>query len=61
MECEDYKQTLLSIASIIHGMEIDESDPEFKHLVEDVLDLKTENHTLRVSLDLHKNSAEYNY
>ena len=36
MECEDYKQTLLSIASIIHGMEIDETDPEFKQLVEDV-------------------------
>ena len=59
MECEDYKQTLLSIASIIHGIEITEEDPEFKHLVEDVLDLKSENHTLRVSLDLHKNSASY--
>ena len=61
MECEDYKQTLLSIASIIHGMEITEEDPEFKHLVEDVLDLKSENHTLRISLDLHKSSTGFEY
>jgi hypothetical protein len=57
MECEDYKQTLLSIASIIHGMEITEEDPEFKQLVEDILDLKSENHTLRVSLDIHRGTS----
>jgi hypothetical protein len=61
MNCEEYKQTLLSIASIIHGMEITESDPEIQHLIEDVLDLKSENHTLKISLDLHKNSAGYSY
>jgi hypothetical protein len=59
MDCNDYKETLLSIASIINGMEITEHDPEFKTLLNDVIDLKSENHTLRVSLDLHKSGASY--